>query len=225
MQEQDKATEREEEIVREEEVAEKAAEDGSGKQPEEETSAHEKLSKMSKEELRAKVRALTEEGERCRKEAEDAKAEAETCKKVALQAAEFQTLYTRLKADFDNYKRRNAGISEKAVDDATVSLAEKLLPVLDNFGRAIAAIKDESVLTGVRMIEQQLYDVLSGFHVTKYESLGEEFDHNLHDAVLMQAAPEDQVGKVIHVMQEGYRYKDRIVRTAKVIVGKAAGEE
>lgn len=183
------------------------------------------FSKMNKSELKEVCEGLTEENEALKKAAEDAKAEAEQSKKVALQAAEFQTLYTRLKGDFDNYRRRNAEINEKAKEDATVSLAEKLLPVLDNFGRAISSIHDENILVGVQMIFGQLSDVLGNMNVKMYESLGKEFDHNLHDAVLMQDAEPDKVGKVINVIQEGYMYGDRVVRAAKVIVGKAPEEE
>ncbi len=183
------------------------------------------FSKMNKSELKEVCEGLTEENEALKKAAEDAKAEAEQSKKVALQAAEFQTLYTRLKGDFDNYRRRNAEIYEKAKEDAAVSLAEKLLPVLDNFGRAISSIHDENILVGVQMIFGQLSDVLGNLNVKMYESLGKEFDHNLHDAVLMQDAEPDKVGKVINVIQEGYMYGDRVVRAAKVIVGKAPEEE
>lgn len=183
------------------------------------------FSKMNKSELKEVCEGLAEENEALKKAAEDAKAEAEQSKKVALQAAEFQTLYTRLKGDFDNYRRRNAEINEKAKEDAAVSLAEKLLPVLDNFGRAISSIHDENILVGVQMIFGQLSDVLGNMNVKMYESLGKEFDHNLHDAVLMQDAEPDKVGKVINVIQEGYRYGDRVVRAAKVIVGKAPEEE
>lgn len=183
------------------------------------------FSKMNKSELKEVCERLAEENEALKKAAEDAKAEAEQSKKVALQAAEFQTLYTRLKGDFDNYRRRNAEINEKAKEDAAVSLAEKLLPVLDNFGRAISSIHDENILVGVQMIFGQLSDVLGNMNVKMYESLGKEFDHNLHDAVLMQDAEPDKVGKVINVIQEGYRYGDRVVRAAKVIVGKAPEEE
>ena len=183
------------------------------------------FSKMNKAELKEVCEGLTEENEALKKAAEDARAEAEQSKKVALQAAEFQTLYTRLKGDFDNYRRRNAEINEKAKEDAAVSLAEKLLPVLDNFGRAISSIHDENILVGVQMIFGQLSDVLGNMNVKMYESLGKEFDHNLHDAVLMQDAEPDNVGKVINVIQEGYMYGDRVVRAAKVIVGKAPEAE
>ena len=183
------------------------------------------FSKMNKSELKEVCEGLAEENEALKKAAEDAKAEAEQSKKVALQAAEFQTLYTRLKGDFDNYRRRNAEINEKAKEDAAVSLAEKLLPVLDNFGRAISSIHDENILVGVQMNFGQLSDVLGNMNVKMYESLGKEFDHNLHDAVLMQDAEPDKVGKVINVIQEGYMYGDRVVRAAKVIVGKAPEEE
>ncbi len=183
------------------------------------------FSKMNKAELKEVCEGLTEENEALKKAAEDARAEAEQSKKVALQAAEFQTLYTRLKGDFDNYRRRNAEINEKAKEDAAVSLAEKLLPVLDNFGRAISNIHDENILVGVQMIFGQLSDVLGNMNVKMYESLGKEFDHNLHDAVLMQDAEPDNVGKVINVIQEGYMYGDRVVRAAKVIVGKAPEAE
>lgn len=183
------------------------------------------FSKMNKSELKEVCEGLAEENEALKKAAEDAKAEAEQSKKVALQAAEFQTLYTRLKGDFDNYRRRNAEINEKAKEDAAVSLAKKLLPVLDNFGRAISSIHDENILVGVQMIFGQLSDVLGNMNVKMYESLGKEFDHNLHDAVLMQDAEPDKVGKVINVIQEGYMYGDRVVRAAKVIVGKAPEEE
>ena len=183
-------------------------------EPEAEEEPEKESRKKGNKRLKEEVERLTEENEALRQEAE-------VSKKIALQAAEFQTLYTRLKGDFDNYKRRNAEIAEKSKEDATVALAELLLPVLDNFGRALASIHDESIATGVRMIYQQFNDVLAQMNVEKYESLGEDFDHNLHDAVLLQEAGPEQAGKVINVILDGYCYGERVIRAAKVVVGKA----
>lgn len=171
------------------------------------------FAKLTKAELKSMCEALTTENEALKKETEQAK-------KIALQAADFQTLYTRLKADFDNYRRRNAGISEKAKEDATVALAEGLLPVLDNFSRALSAITDENTLVGIRMIFTQFNEILEHMNIRKFESLGADFDHNLHDAVLMQESGPENDGKVINVLLDGYRCGDRVIRAAKVIVGK-----
>ena len=119
---------------------------------------------------------------------------------------------------------RNA---RREADETRGKLVGELLPVLDNLDRTIraaqAARSDPAMLEGVRMVRQQLDGVLRGYGVERIESLGQRFDPAVHEAVGMIAVDDPQRnGIVVHQAEPGYRFGSRLLRPAKVSVGKLA---
>ena len=119
---------------------------------------------------------------------------------------------------------RNA---RREAEETRGKLVGELLPVLDNLDRTIRAAQagrsDPAMLEGVRMVRQQLDGVLRGYGVERIESLGQRFDPAVHEAVGMIAVDDPQRdGIVVHQAEPGYRFGSRLLRPAKVSVGKLA---
>ncbi len=133
------------------------------------------------------------------------------------EAAEGKLL--RLQADFDNFRRRSNRDIADAIFSASSSLMNSLLPVLDNFERAAAAMADGPDKEGVLLIARQFADVLTNNGLKEIEALGADFDPNLHHAVLQAEAGPENKGKVTMVLQKGYLLNDRLLRAAMVQVG------
>jgi len=127
----------------------------------------------------------------------------------------------RLKAEFDNYRKRAARDQESLVARAHERLVKELLPVLDDLGRALEAAEqhEEAKLEdGVRLVHRQLSDVLAKEGLTEIETDG-AFDPHVHEALLAQ--PSDaEPGTVIEVLQKGYRLGDHVLRPARVIIAQ-----
>jgi molecular chaperone GrpE len=127
----------------------------------------------------------------------------------------------RLKAEFDNYRKRAARDQESLVARAHERLVKELLPVLDDLGRALEAAEqhEEAKLEdGVRLVHRQLSDVLAKEGLTEIETDG-AFDPHVHEALLAQ--PSDaEAGTVIEVLQKGYRLGDHVLRPARVIIAQ-----
>lgn len=124
----------------------------------------------------------------------------------------------RLKADFDNYKRRTEAQIETIRATANQNLLTGLLPVIDNFQRAIAAADEDSpYLAGVKMIFEQLMDCLYKEGLTPIEAVGKPFDPTIHEAVSMEGgAGGDLI--VSEELQKGYFYKNKLLRASMVKV-------
>jgi molecular chaperone GrpE len=127
----------------------------------------------------------------------------------------------RLKAEFDNYRKRAARDQESLVARAHERLVKELLPVLDDLGRALEAAEqhEEAKLEdGVRLVQRQLSEVLAKEGLTEIETDG-AFDPHVHEALLAQ--PSDaEPGTVIEVLQKGYRLGDHVLRPARVIIAQ-----
>lgn len=134
---------------------------------------------------------------------------------------ELSNLVVRMQADFDNYRKRNNEQMKHNKEDGIVDVVEKLLPVLDNMKRAILMIQDEKVAEGVKMIYRQIVEVMGAFGITEIPALGEQFDPNLHNAIMqVKVKDADKVNMVVEVFQKGYRMGDRIIRHSVVKVAK-----
>lgn len=125
----------------------------------------------------------------------------------------------RMQADFDNYRRRQRQESEEQTKRAAAGLTESLLPVLDNFERAVAAMADSPDREGVAMIAKQLLQVLENAGLAEIEAQGAEFDPNFHQAVMRSEVEEADKGKVLMVLQKGYTFQGKLLRAAMVQVG------
>jgi molecular chaperone GrpE len=130
--------------------------------------------------------------------------------------------YMRLAADFQNYKKRTEKERFERYTEGKKDLAADLLPVLDNFERAVSdeMQQDPAVAEGLEMILRQLRDVLAKNGVTEIEALGADFDPNLHHAVVMEDSKEYESGKVCEVLQKGYTAGEKIIRPSMVKVAQ-----
>ena len=132
------------------------------------------------------------------------------------------TKYLRLMADFQNYKRRSEKEKSDVYAYANEKLLGELLNVLDNFERALGHEADAtgSFFEGMSMIFKNFKDVLEKAGLEEIEALGQEFDPNIHNAVMTDANSDYESGKVCDVVQKGYKLKDRIVRPSMVKVAE-----
>jgi molecular chaperone GrpE len=132
----------------------------------------------------------------------------------------------RTTADFDNFKKRAAREKTEAAQYATFSLLQKVLPVLDNFEMAIAAAQSAksdklaSLQSGVLMTQQQLKNVLGETGLEEIDAAGKVFDPNFHEAVSEQESADVAEGNVLQQLRKGYKFKDRLLRPATVVVAK-----
>ncbi|HHT36500.1 MAG: nucleotide exchange factor GrpE [Candidatus Wallacebacter cryptica] len=122
----------------------------------------------------------------------------------------------RLKADFDNYKRRSEASIEAIRATANQNLMAELLPVIDNFERALNAADDSPYVSGVKMIFNQLLDCLCRQGLQPINAVGQPFDPNIHEAVSMQGQGSDLI--VTAELQKGYLFKDKLLRASMVQV-------
>lgn len=127
----------------------------------------------------------------------------------------------RLQADFENFKKRTAKEKEEFYKYASEKLITELLPVLDNFERALATEGETADLkTGVEMIFKQLQDVLAREGLSVIEAVGSEFDPNQHQAIMQVESEEYGENIVAEEFQKGYRLKDKVIRHSMVKVAK-----
>ena len=130
----------------------------------------------------------------------------------------------RVLADFENVKRRNTLDKEALNKYKSQSLLTAILPVLDNFERALAVeVKMEeaqSLMTGMDMIYRNLLEALKGEGLVEIEALGKEFDPNFHQAVMTGNDPDQSSGIVLEELQKGYILKDRVLRPSMVKVNE-----
>ena len=128
--------------------------------------------------------------------------------------------YYRLLAEYKNFQKRTAKEKMEAYGDATARCISELLPIIDNFERAVdAPCTDEQYHSGVVMILNQLRIFLEKQGVTEIEALGAEFDPKIHNAIKQAEATEEfPENTVCEVFQKGYLYKEKLIRSALVAV-------
>ena len=145
---------------------------------------------------------------------------AEDILKAELAAANDRNL--RLMAEFDNFRRRSAKEQLELIETANGKLLEKLSEVQDNFARAFASenkAKDlEAFEKGMQMIYNQFAKILTDAGLEQIDPTGAEFDPNCHEALMQQPSETVPEGHVVTVFQKGYKLKNKILKTAKVIV-------
>ncbi len=130
----------------------------------------------------------------------------------------------RIAAEFDNYRKRVDRDRRDQADAAVASAVEDLLPIVDNLERALevpAGEDTDSYRQGVELIHRQMLDVLRRRGVTPIESVGTDFDPQVHQAVAHEASPEHREGEVMEEFRRGYKLGDRLLRPAMVKVAKA----
>ncbi len=142
---------------------------------------------------------------------------------IKAEAADYLDHLRRLQAEFANYRKRIQKEQESGSDYAKGALITLLLPVLDNFERVADHHKKEGKWNqdGVEIVYQQLKKILTDAGLEEIPAEGEFFDPELHEAVSTGETHPGLADRVIEVWQKGYRYKNRMLRPAKVKVGKA----
>ena len=139
--------------------------------------------------------------------------------------AELNDRFLRLFSEFDNYKKRVSKEKLDLISTASEKVLVNLLPVIDDFERAIAAnekVDDvDSIKEGFNLIYNKLVQMMKRFDVEEIQAKGEEFNTDFHEAVThFPAQNEEDKGKVIDVTEKGYKLKDKVIRYAKVVVGQ-----
>jgi molecular chaperone GrpE len=172
--------------------------------------------------------------------AEEVDAVAEPAEDAAVEAPEepdFKDLYLRAAAETDNVRKRARRDVELASARGVARLARELLPSLDNLDRALAAAEAEEsdgehaakavdggtaeehhLTKGIRLVQQELQTALTRVGIEQFTPVGESFDPHQHEAVAQQPAEGVETGVITQVYQPGYRYKEEILRAAKVVV-------
>ncbi len=146
--------------------------------------------------------------------------------KLQEELANTQDRYTRLFAEFDNYKKRTAKERVELIQSASKDVLNKLLPVLDDLDRALAAMQTaeevESVKVGIDLVNQKFRKTLALEGLKEMENLiGQPFDAEFQEAITAIPAPSDDMkNKIIDVVEKGYFLNDKVVRFAKVVIGQ-----
>ncbi|MFD2702152.1 nucleotide exchange factor GrpE [Paenibacillus shunpengii] len=137
-------------------------------------------------------------------------------------AEENEKRYLRAQADFDNFRRRTQKEKEDLAKYASMKLITELVPVIDNFERAIATApantESDSFAKGVGMIFRQLESVLQAEGLTAMQTVGEAFNPEFHQAIMQVESEEHEEGIVVEEVQKGYMLKDKVLRPAMVKV-------
>ncbi len=124
----------------------------------------------------------------------------------------------RLKAEFDNSRKRQERERTRILESASEKLVQELLPVLDNLDRALESTGD--IRGGVQATREQLAEVLANEGLLPVASDGQPFDPNVHEAVMGQPSEDHEEGTVLQTFQRGYLLNGRAIRPAKVVVAK-----
>lgn len=149
----------------------------------------------------------------------------ETLQKLSAELAEANDKYLRLYAEFDNFKRRTSKERMELLQTAGKEVMISLLPVLDDFERALKAMETateiNAVKEGVALVQHKLKNILNQQGLKEMEAKGKTFDADLHEAITNIPAPsEDLKGKNIDELEKGYYLNDKVIRFAKVVVGQ-----
>ena len=145
--------------------------------------------------------------------------------------AEAKDRYLRLFADFDNFKKRILKEKSDIYEYGHEALLKELLPILDNFERALDSARKQredgegdisGIIDGLELILNQWVSFLGRVGVKPIEAVGKPFDPNLHEAIGQLEGGEESQGKVVSEAEKGYMLKNRLLRPARVVVGKLA---
>ncbi len=140
-------------------------------------------------------------------------------------AAEWQDRYMRSAAEFDNYRKRTLRERIELIATASEEVVQAMLPVLDDMERAMAALEKsddiESAREGMRLIYQKFCSVLQQKGLNEIPAVGHPLDTDLHDAIAqLPVMGADEKGKIVDVVQKGYKLKEKVIRHSKVVVGE-----
>ncbi|GHQ16039.1 nucleotide exchange factor GrpE [Helicobacter pylori] len=181
---------------------------------------HDHLSQKEPESCKKACACNEQQGEEMQEASEK---ECEIKEDFELKYQEMREKYLRAHADFENVKKRLERDKSMALEYAYEKIALDLLPVIDALlgaHRSAAEVDKESALTkGLELTMEKLHEVLAKHGIEGIECL-EEFDPNFHNAIMQVKSEEKENGKIVQVLQQGYKYKGRVLRPAMVSIAK-----
>jgi molecular chaperone GrpE len=138
--------------------------------------------------------------------------------------AEEKDRYLRLAAEFDNYRRRTAKERLELIETASEGVIKSILPIVDDFERAIAVLKDskdsDASKQGTELIYKKMMEMLKNRGVTVIEAIGKDLNTDEHEAIAQIPAKDPkQKGKIVEIAQQGYKLNGKVIRFAKVVMG------
>ena len=144
---------------------------------------------------------------------------------LGVKLQEINDKYLRLSAEFDNYRKRTLKERIELTKTASEGVLQGLLPVMDDFDRAFKAITDakeiDAVKEGFDLIYNKMKDFLIQKGVKEIDAKGDEFDTDLHEAIVKMPVPQDNLkGKVIDEVEKGYMLNEKVIRFSKVVIGE-----
>ena len=149
----------------------------------------------------------------------------EEINELRTQLTDLKDKHIRLQAEFDNYRKRTLKEKMDLMKSAGEGVLSNILPIIDDFERALSAFKDvdndNPLKEGVSLIYSKLNDFLKQNEIQEIDAIGKNFDTDLHEAVTKIPAPSEELkGKVIDVIQKGYLLNGKVIRFAKVVIGE-----
>ncbi len=150
---------------------------------------------------------------------------AEKIKALEKSCNELNDKYLRLSAEYDNYRKRTLKERMELIKSAGEDTLINFLPIMDNIDRAKKSVDDAkdigAIKEGINLIYKHIFDFLTERGIKEIEAIGETFDTDLHEALTKIPSPsEDLKGKVVDVIEKGYKLKDKVLRFSKVVVGE-----
>ena len=138
---------------------------------------------------------------------------------------DYKDKYIRLYSEFENYRKRTAKEKIEIITNASENVIKEILPIVDDFERAILNNKDvsdaENIKEGLELIYNKLNKTLANQGLKSMDSIEKEFDADIHEAITKIPAPKKKLkGKVIDVIEKGYTINEKVIRFAKVVVGE-----
>ena len=146
--------------------------------------------------------------------------------RVSAERDQYLDALQRLKAEFDNFRKRNDRERQTIALGATRDVVRDLLPVMDNLERAVAALGDqgEGIVAGLEMVRGQLAGLLTGHGVEEIPAHGQPFDPTIHEAIASLPASEHAEGTVIEVVEKGYRQSEHVLRPTRVVIASRSAD-
>ena len=155
--------------------------------------------------------------------------ELEDLKKKAAERDEYNDKYLKVHAEYENTRRRLEKEKTEHIKFANEDIIARLFPIMDNFDMAFAAMgkaeDKDAVLEGIKMIQKEFHKVLEDCGVRKIETVGRQFDPNIHEAVMVVETADKPDGEIVEEVRSGYTLNNRLIRAAQVRVAKNDQEQ
>lgn len=153
------------------------------------------------------------------------KTDTEELEKLNATIAEITDKYLRLNAEFDNYRKRTIKEKAEIIKSGGENVIKNLLPVIDDFDRAMKSVNEsndlDAVKEGLNLIYGKFKDFLTQQGIKEIDAKDKDFDTDLHDAITRFPAPSEELkGKIIDVVEKGYLLNEKVIRFAKVVIGE-----